>query len=33
LGNVEKDIVKISDVDMRNQKGFDNWSFKKRPKK
>lgn len=30
LGCTEKDIINISDLDMRNQKGFDKWSFKKR---
>lgn len=29
LGCTEVDMVNISDLDMRNQKGFDKWSFKK----
>ena len=33
LGCTEKDTVQISDLDMRNQKGFDNMSFKKSPTK
>lgn len=30
LGQAEKEIIEISDVDKRNSKGFDNQSFKKR---
>ena len=33
LGCTEKDTVQISDLDMRNQKGFDDMSFKKYPTK
>jgi hypothetical protein len=33
LGNVEKDLIQISDKDMLKQKGFDNYSFKKLPTK
>jgi len=33
LGCTEKDTVTISDLDMRNQKGFDKMSFKKYPTK
>ena len=33
LGCTEKDTVQISDLDMRNQKGFDKMSFKKSPTK
>lgn len=33
LGNLNEDIVSIADKDMRNAKGFDDWSFKKRPTK
>ncbi|MFS1426772.1 hypothetical protein LMH73_006225 [Vibrio splendidus] len=29
IGNIEKDVVNISDKDMRDAKGFDNMSFKK----
>jgi len=31
LGNIEKETLDISDKDMRDKKGFDNWSFKKEP--
>lgn len=30
MGSSEKEIIEISDVDKRNSKGFDNYSFKKR---
>lgn len=30
LGQAEKEIIEVSDVDKRNSKGFDNQSFKKR---
>ena len=33
LGNTEVDTVGICDKDMRDQKGFDDWSFKKLPTK
>ena len=28
IGTGEKDTIKISDKDMRDAKGFDDWSFK-----
>jgi hypothetical protein len=33
LGTVSKETVEISDKDMRDKKGFDEWSFKKLPSK
>lgn len=33
MASPEKEIPEISDIDMRDAKGFDNWSFKKKPSK
>lgn len=33
LGDLSEDMVSISDKDMRDAKGFDDWSFKTRPSK
>lgn len=33
LGLNDKEMIQISDVDMRDKKGFDEWSFKKKKEK